>query len=323
MLLTPPAPPLTRGGAGPSVAARAARAATAASALAVGLVVVADLAAPSALAAAAPVLAAAGLLLGLPHGAVDHMVPFWSTGEAATARRLAQVLASYLLVAALAAAALVAVPDVALAVFLVVSALHFGRGDVVFAAERAERSVPPLGAELAVTLAHGAVVVALPYALWNEVAAPVLDDLAPALARPPQAVLTALVVATAALVLVAGAHLVRRRRWVEVGELALLALCFATVAPLAAFGVYFGLWHAGRHTARMVALAGEGPDRSAASALGRYVRHAAAPTAVAAGALVAVALTDDRSVLATQIAVLLALTFPHLQTVARLDAARR
>ena len=289
---------------------------------AVLVLVVAALLAPGAVAAAAPAVAVGGLLLGLPHGAVDHMVPFWSTGQAVTLPRLAKILLSYLAVAALAAAALLAAPGPAVAVFLVVSALHFGRGEVSFAAERAGRRPPRTHHEMAVTLAHGAVVVALPYALWHEVSGPVLAQLAPTLVDPPALVLHSLVVGTAVLVVAAAARLARQRRWRELAELAVLVACFTLVTPLAAFGVYFGLWHAGRHTSRMVELAAETAPAGAPRgwAARRYALHALAPTAVAVAALVVIASTDDASVLAAEFAVLLALTFPHVQTVAVLDA---
>ena len=316
-------PGLAVGAAAAAAARRPGRIASAASAAALVALLVVQLLAPGVLAVAAPALAVGGLLLGLPHGAVDHMVPFWATGERATTRRMAQVLASYLLVAAAAAAALLVAPVAAVAVFLVVSALHFGRGDVVFAAERDGRPVPPPTRDVALALAHGTVVVGLPVALWSEVSGPVLGELTRTGAALPPGALTVLALAVAALVLVAGAGLARRRRWLELGELALLAAVFALVPPLAAFGVYFGLWHAGRHTSRLVALAAAAhPGRPAALgwAARRYALHAAAPTAVAVGVLALVAATDDASVLAVELAVLIALTFPHVQTVARLDA---
>ena len=285
--------------------------------------VAAALLVPGAVATAAPAIAVGGLLLGLPHGAVDHMVPFWSTGQAATLPRLGKVLLSYLAIAALAAAALLAAPGPAVALFFVVSALHFGRGEVSFAADRAGRPAPRARHEMATTLAHGAVVVALPYALWHEVSGPVLAQLAPTLVDPPALVLQSLAVGTAVLVTVAVARLARQRRWRELAELAVLVACFTLVTPLAAFGVYFGLWHAGRHTSRMVELAADAAPAGARRgwAVRRYVLHALVPTAVAVAALVVIAATDDASVLAAELAVLLALTFPHVQTVAVLDAA--
>ncbi len=287
------------------------------------LLLVLQLSAPAALASAAPALAVGGLLLGLPHGAVDHLVPFWSTGDAMTPRRLGAVLVSYLAVAGLAAAALLLVPGPAVAVFLVVSALHFGRGEVSVVAARDGRAAPRLRDDLPLVLAHGAVVVALPYALWSHEAAVVLRQLAPSLADPPAAVRWGLVAATALLVLLAGADLARRRRPRQLAELAVLATCFAVVPPLAAFGVYFGLWHAGRHTWRMVELAAVAgpPGAGAGRAARRCAVDAAGPTAVALAAVLVVATTRDSSVLATEIAVLLALTFPHVRTVAALDAA--
>ncbi len=295
------------------------------SVVALGGLIAVHLLAPKLLGAVAPVLAVTGLLVGLPHGAVDHMVPFWVTGERATVRRLAQVLVSYLVIAAVAAAALLIAPAAVVVVFLVVSGLHFGRGDVAFAAERAARPVPHLHEEVPAVLAHGAVVIALPLVLWPESSLPVLGQLAPALVDPLGRALPAVGLATAAVVLAAVVDLARRGRRTEVVELAVLVAAFAVVPPLAAFGVYFGLWHAGRHTSRMVTLAAGAAPAGAgrAWAVRRYALHAAAPTAVALAVIIAISRTDDAEVLVTELAVLLALTFPHVQTVARLDAAPR
>lgn len=302
---------------------RTTSAATYLSVAAVLALVAAALLIPGVVATAAPAIAVVGLLLGLPHGAVDHMVPFWSTGQAATAPRMAKVVLSYLAIAAVAAAALLVAPGPAVALFFVVSALHFGRGEVSFAAERAARSAPRAHDEVVSTLAHGAVVVALPYALWHEVSGPVLVPLAPTLVDPPALVLQSLVIATALLVVAAAAQLAHRRRWRELTELAAVVACFTLVTPLAAFGVYFGLWHAGRHTSRMIDLAADAapPGAPRGWAARRYGLHALIPTAVAVAALIVIAATDDASVLAAELAVLLALTFPHVQTVAALDAA--
>lgn len=279
--------------------------------------------APDALASAAPFLVVAGIAFGVPHGAVDHMVPFWLDRTPASPARMATVLTSYLAVGAVAILAFFVAPTFAVLVFFVVSLLHFGRGEVVFAAERARRPVPRPARDASAVLAHGAAVVVLPYAVWHEEARVLLVELAPAVVDPPGAVLTALVAVTAALVLWALVRLVQGRRLVEAAELGLVVVLFAAVPPLAAFGVYFGAWHALRHTARLVEVASAAAPASArrptAWAVRRYLLHAALPTAVALGAITAVWSARGTSLLAAGLGVLLALTFPHVRTVASLD----
>lgn len=268
-------------------------------------------------------IALAGIVLGIPHGAVDHMVPFWSAGRRPGCRELATGLAGYVLVAAVAAAALIAWPTAMVLVFLVVSALHFGRGEVTFAAERDGRPTPDRLTDLAGTLAHGGIVVLLPLTVWHDRSAAVLGVLAPGLARPlPGALLAAgavLVVGSALGVAALRAVQGRRR---DAAELLLVLVVFLAVPPLVAFGVYFGAWHAVRHTGRLLTLPGPSGPLTPRAALARYARHAALPTVVACAALVVAGRVVSGSAVPVALAVLLALTFPHLRVVERWDRGR-
>lgn len=292
---------------------------------ALALVLVA-LVSPRAVEQAAPTLAVGGILLGVPHGAVDHLVPGWLTLRAPRGAWIVRVVSGYLGVALLATIALLLAPDIAVGVFLLVSALHFGWGEVAFAAERRGRPVPPLRGNSLPPVAHGLAVVGLPLLQWPEISRQVLAPLAPHLgdlltARAgPSSVLVVLAVVGAA-----AASLVRKGRHHEAGELLLVTVLFALVTPLAAFGVYFGLWHAVRHTSRLLPLID--PDGPARRRLTRYAAAAAAPTLLATVALAVVAAglsTSARGepVVGAGLAVLLALTFPHVGVVALLDRSR-
>jgi Brp/Blh family beta-carotene 15,15'-monooxygenase len=286
--------------------------------LAAGLVV------PAGVTAVAPALAVAGVLLGLPHGAVDHRVPGWATARPLPRRRLAALLAGYLLVVGAGAFALAAAPLPTLVLFLAVSAWHFGRGEVVEAAEAEGRAVPGIGDDLLPCLAHGLVVTVLPVAAWPHASLPLLAVLAPGIAQAPGWLPTALAVVTAGVVGLALAGLLRQGRLGATGELALLAATFWLVHPFAAFGVYFGLWHALRHTARLVDLAAaDGPLRAG---LRQFCWQAALPTLGALGFLGAVVATARYApaplapgLLAAELATLVALTFPHAIVVTALD----
>lgn len=265
-------------------------------------------------------IAIVGVLVGIPHGAVDHMVPFWVDASRPSPRALARAVAEYLVVATLAATALILAPAPTVVLFLVVSALHFGRGEVTFAAERAGRPIPAWRTDLATTLVHGGVVVVLPLTLWHDRAVPLLDALAPALAHPVPR--TALLTGSAVLVVAAlglAAQKVRTGCRGEAGEVLLVLALFAGTPPLVSFGVYFGAWHAVRHTGRLLALPGPDGALPVGGAVRRYLLHAAGPTVVAFAALVVADRVVDASAVPVAVAVLLALTFPHLRTVARWD----
>jgi Brp/Blh family beta-carotene 15,15'-monooxygenase len=275
-----------------------------------------QLVAPGSLQAAGPALVVLAGVLGLPHGAVDHLAWGWAQGES---RPRPAVVAGYA-VAALAAVALaLLVPVPALVVLLVLATAHFAEGEVGWARLRGAAPHWPAG------VAAGVAVVALPLALRPAEVRPLLAGLDPALpglllAGPLRA---GLLLGTALLV-VAGAASARRDRS-RLGELLLVVAVAALLPPLAAFAAWFAGWHAVRHTARLVQL--DPRNRTdllvgdVARPLRRFARSAALPTAVAlvgTAALVAVTGVTGGLLLA-----LLALTVPHTAVVARLDGSAR
>jgi Brp/Blh family beta-carotene 15,15'-monooxygenase len=294
---------------------------------AVGLLLLAGTLAPSAVTAAAVPIAVGGALLGLPHGAVDHVVPGWLSARPLPWRSLAALLLVYVAVAAAGAAALRLAPAATLVVFLAVAGWHFGRGEAATAAEAAGRPVPGAGEDLLPTLAHALVAVALPLLAHPEATRVVLVVLAPDLPPPSAWVRTAVLALALAVAGAAVLRLVITGRGGEAAELALLTAAFAVVNPIAMFGVYFGFWHALRHTARLVDLAA--PAGPVAVGVRRFALHAALPTAgallVLAGVWVTAHLAPDSgssALLVTELATLAALTFPHACVVALLDVRR-
>ncbi len=309
-------------GSGPARGSRQLRPSVAVGRALVLTVLLAQLLDPDLLARAAPVLAMVGIVLGVPHGAVDHMVPFWTSGRRPAPLALGWVLAGYLATAGVAAAALLLAPTVTVAVFLLVSAVHFGRAEAVVSAEDAGRPAPGLLEVVPTTLAHGLSVVGLPLVLWPGESAQVLGHLAPAWDTPlPTSARVLLGMLTAGVVLLAVAGPLREGRRTEAVELLMVSALFAVVPPLAAFGVWFAGWHALRHTARLVALLRTGPSAAGrARAAGRFALHAALPTAVSLAAVVVLAGPETSpAAIGAALAVVLALTFPHVRTVTTFD----
>ncbi|WP_456561396.1 beta-carotene 15,15'-dioxygenase, Brp/Blh family [Blastococcus sp. SYSU DS0533] len=266
----------------------------------------------------------AGLLLGLPHGAVDHLVPAWRFGWRPT--RLASFAAAYAGLAAGAYGVFTAAPGPALMLFVLVSAWHFGTGETAFADLRAGRPVRP---RPAASLTLGGLVLLVP--LLRGLGVPGSDTgalaeaVAPGWGGVPPGVASA---AVAVLVGAGGAlalDLARRHRWLEAGEVGLLVAVVLVVPPLAAFGVYFGAWHSVRHIARVVAEdPANGPDLVAgrlASPLRRFSLAAGAPTAAVLLALAALWSWADgwRGLVATDLPLLAALTLPHVLVVGWVD----
>jgi len=279
-------------------------------ALATGLI------APGPLAAAGPVLLVVAGVLGLPHGAVDHLAWGWARGETGAPRP--RVVLLYALAAALAVAAALLAPVPALLVLLVLSAAHFAEGEVGWHRLRGADGLWPAGA------AAGLAVVALPLLLRPDAVRPLLATLDPALPGVllrPEIRLTVLVMT--GLLVLAGA-VAARRSPLRLTELALVVAVATILPPLAAFAAWFAGWHAVRHTARLVALdprsAGDLAAGELARPLRRFARDAALPSAAALFGTLALAAVAGLT--GGLLVALLALTVPHTAVVARLGAVR-
>ena len=270
-----------------------------------------------------PAYLLAGLLAGLPHGAVDHLVPGWCSAQARSpAARLAVPL-GYTAVAAVVLVAFRAAPTPALLAFLVLSVIHFGAADEAFHAERDGR---PVRYRLTGVLARGGPPVVVPLLVWPETVDPLLAAVAPG---APAALGPGLRLLALGCLVGAGTVTVvrdlRGGRRLAAAEPALLVALFATVPPALAVGTYFAAWHAARHVSRL--LRAHPANRSDLAAgrwmapMGRFARAAFLPTLVAAAVPVALAGWPGRPFdpLATTVATLAALTVPHSAVVTRLD----
>lgn len=306
--------------------------------LAMLLLLIANVVVPTGLRALTLPIAVVGALAGLPHGAVDHLLPGWlllgatqaqeGNRRRVEARDVVWLLLGYLISAAVMGVLLVLAPTPTLIAFLVVSAGHFGWAEVTAGADRRGTR---LGLDLVSVLhalAVGLVTVGL--IVWSQPDAtdPIVRAMSPAVA---DLAITSRTAGLGAVVVGVGAALVAllwRRQWQEGFELVLLALVFATCPPLAAFGIYFGLWHAARFTGRLVDAVRlhdcvvSHQDHGGAAAVRHLTKLSVAPTAVALVAVgVLISLTGVVTIQA-QVAVLLAVTFPHAAVVAWLDARR-
>jgi len=298
--------------------------ATALSLAVLGAVLAVQLIAPQVWAQHGWVVLVTGLLTGLPHGAVDHLVPGFLLRE--DAPRLVLVITAYAATAVAAWAVFRSVPAIALTVFVLLSVLHFGAGEVAFDHDRAyvpagARRSPLLADPLAV-LATGGAALLLPVLREPATSAPLVALLVPGSTGllPAWLSATGVAVVLTAVALTVVRRL-RRRRWLGALEVALLAAVGLLVAPLAAFGAYFGAWHAVRHVGRMIAQdPASTPDLAAGRMLrplGRFARAAAAPTAVSLAALAALwALAGGwQGFVTANLALLAGLTVPHVLVV--------
>ena len=195
------------------------------------------------------VLAVIALAIGIPHGAIDHLItiPRDSTG------RFIAFIAIYTLIAVVAALAIAQWNLLGFQLVVLMSALHFGFGDSAYANETraaAEKSGYSSFVLASYAIPAGFLPVVLP--LTDKRTLDVLQELNPTLINWAGTFTELLRNSTLA---VAGfsilALFATRNNSLAVDLILLLALSFFA-PPLVAFAVYFGFWHAIRHTARLV-----------------------------------------------------------------------
>ncbi len=191
-------------------------------------------------------IALVALAVGVPHGAVDHL----TFRGALTARQFTALALIYTLVAGLGTAAIIAAPVPSFLIVLAATVWHFGTGDAE--ATSALHGTPPeCGlARVVIALALGSAPVLLP--LTSPASTSTLALIEPHLAQLVTPV-TIVVVRTVVFVVIGTAlsMLIRRHQHRAALELVALTALGCLASPLLAFAVYFGLWHALRHTARL------------------------------------------------------------------------
>ena len=268
------------------------------------------------------IVALIALAVGIPHGALDHLV----TLPRASAKKMALFILIYIAVAALAVVALLTW-NVAGFIFVVaMSAVHFGIGDAAFISEIDRRSIEPKKfAKYLYASVAGTLPVVIP--LVNEKSTSALEKVNPVLVNWHQGLNYDLQLWVMILTAVALLRLVQKRRDGEAIDLVLLYLLAVTAPPLVAFAVYFGCWHAMRHTARLTLTL---PSSQAAftegSARGAFIKAVLPGTPALIGTFVIAALivllrgdSLDDQFLWVCLVVVWALTVPHMAVTARLD----
>jgi len=268
------------------------------------------------------VIAVIALAIGIPHGALDHLV----TLPKSSPIKMAGFIAIYVAVAVLAVLALLTWNVAGFIVVVIMSAVHFGIGDAAFISEIDRRSAEPKPfPRYLYALAAGALPVVIP--LVSDKSAAALERVNPALLNWHHGLNNDLLLWTMLLTAVALLRLIQKRRDAEAIDLVLLYLLATTAPPLVAFAVYFGCWHAMRHTARLTLVL---PRSQKAFAQGNTWKAflgaiwpglpALVGTFVVAGLIIAFrgGSVSDQFLWITLV-IVWALTVPHMAVTARLD----
>ena len=268
------------------------------------------------------VIAVIALAVGIPHGALDHLV----TLPKSSAIKMAGFIAVYVAVAIIAVIALLTW-NVAGFIFVVaMSAVHFGIGDAAFISEMDRRTFEPKRfPRFSYAAAGGALPVVIP--LVSDKSSAALERVNPSLIDWHQGLNPEIFLWTIAVFVIALLRLLQRRRMQDALDLSLLCLLAITAPPLVAFAVYFGCWHAMRHTARLTLVLPRSQKAYADGKSGSAFLSAIWPgvpalvgTFVVAGIVIAFrgGSVSDQFLWITLV-IVWALTVPHMAVTARLD----
>jgi Brp/Blh family beta-carotene 15,15'-monooxygenase len=268
------------------------------------------------------VIAVIALAVGIPHGALDHLV----TLPKSSTIKMASFIAVYIAVAIIAVIALLTW-NVAGFIFVVaMSAVHFGIGDAAFISEMDRRSFDSKKfPRFSYAAAGGALPVVIP--LVSDKSSAALERVNSSLINWHQGFNDELLLLTLGIFFFALLRLLQKRRISDAIDLSLLYLLALTAPPLVAFAVYFGCWHAMRHTARLTLVL---PRSQKAFEDGRSSQAflsaiwpglpALVGTFVVAGIVIAFrgGSVSDQFLWITLV-IVWALTVPHMAVTARLD----
>lgn len=267
-------------------------------------------------------LALIALTIGIPHGAVDHLI----TVPKMASFKMFIFLTTYLAVTGMAIWFFLNFQLLGFVLIVVISALHFGVGDSSFISELDKRIGRKGFAKILYALAAGFTPVFIP--LVNSQSQAALEVVNPILVGWATGLEFSLLIACIGLNL--GAVMVMffmGRKDLALDLLLLLAISLIA-PPLVAFAFYFGLWHALRHTGRLTLELDSAKEAHASSkpatAFWKAVSAGLPALVIVIAFTIGLGLVTGFNLgtdfLWYLLVVIWALTIPHMALTARLDA---
>lgn len=271
-------------------------------------------------------IALIALVVGIPHGAIDHLIAIPSKPKS----RFVAYIAGYVAIALIAGWAIATWNLIGFQIVILMSALHFGFGDASFinegeVAKGARKN--PLPIEVLYALPAGFLPVVLP--LTDSRTLDALQRIHPDLENWAGAQVEEIRNLTLAIGLISLIALLIYRRFSMAFDLILLALLALIAPPLIAFAIYFGFWHALRHTARLVPKLPKAQADIESGNWHRAIWAVVYPGLYAIGGTLAIAIglmivspdNFSSSLLWSTLVIIWALTVPHMATTAKFDLA--
>jgi len=270
-------------------------------------------------------LAATALAIGIPHGALDHLVTLPTSNPA----KMTIFVVIYVAIALAAIWAILQWNVWGFIAVVVMSAIHFGIGDSAFIAEfdRVKGRNGPHIPVWAYASAGGLLPVVIP--LVNSRSTEALTKVNAHLVNWHHGYTSEIQIVVAAIAAISLVTLLLRKRYRDAVDIALLAALASVAPPLVAFAVYFGCWHAMRHTARLTSLlpkseAAYENGKPATAFFSAVIPGLPALVGTLIFVLVLAGISKDNlsdSFLWLTLVTIWALTVPHMIVTAKLDRA--
>ncbi len=270
-------------------------------------------------------MAVVALAIGIPHGALDHLV----TLPRSRPLKMALFIAIYVAIALVAIWAILRWNVWGFIGVVIMSATHFGIGDSAFIAELngLQNKRPVRRALFAYAAVAGTIPVVIP--LVNDRATQALEKVNSELIDWHGGYTSEILILVAAVTTVSILILISAKRYRDLIDLALLIALASFAPPLVAFAAYFGCWHAIRHTARLTSILPASQSKyQSGKSFGAFMSAVVPGLPALAGTFIFVIVLaafaresiTDRFLWLTLVTIW-ALTVPHMMVTARLDRA--
>ena len=288
------------------------------------------------------------VFIGLPHGAVDHLVPGMLAGKSIRPHQMAVLIAGYLVLIAIVLGLWLLSPLVGFVFFIGLTWWHWGTADLhaTLAFHRAS-FLDTKPSRFLTAFVRGGLPMFVPLLFFPDDYRLALDSITAlftsASVDPLNGIFSSQFRVVGGLLFAAAMFLsialafsasagqdAHQQGMIYSGETILLGFYFAVVPPFLAIGLYFCLWHSMRHIARLILLdaSATAPDmspRQFASGFVRFIRSAAPLTMVSlvflAGLYLIVPSSPDDllSLIALYLVLICGLTLPHSLIVLWMD----
>ena len=277
------------------------------------------------------------VIIGLPHGAVDHWVLTELKQYSFTLTNIIRVILPYITLSVFYGLLWSVTPEISFILFILITWFHWGQGDLYSLVMYTGRQ--HLTSRLHLILAvfiRGGLPMLVPLLFFPEVYRNVTDNIVGLLVTPNASQLDLLfsndfrlILGSAFFVTVCFYFITTARRarswFYDLIEVTLLALLFSLSHPVFAIGIYFCFWHGWRHIVRITHMQRKEIDVPKHKSLIQFTIHAVPTTALAllalAGMYFLVPNRPDTIQEFTSLYLILisVLTLPHVWVVTKMD----